>query len=385
MHSETCVHRPVLLVSDLHLSRAPAESANALSELLKRHENHELVVNGDLFDLALDPPRQDPIASICEILAVHQGLVRALRTHLERGSPVTLLAGNHDAALANPTSREKLLAELDLPARAPLDTAAWFIRRGGVHIEHGHFYDPDNAPNHPLSEWNYETEPLGIAMTRRFVAPNGATVFAHAYETTPLVGLLTTFAEFHVRAPVVIARYLATAGGLCMRARTKRGAWREEWQRGEGELEALAERLGIDLEVLERLARSGPKPTHHGVRETFMRLYFDRIFATFGTAGGLAGALFGHPQGLLLAALSSAYLAASVKRQGSRYTSLPGRRLRDAATGIRETTGCSHVIFGHTHVEDEVKGYANSGSFGCSRTSRPYLCIEAGQVSRVRL
>lgn len=383
MHPQTSQHRPVLLVSDLHLSRTPAKSADALSELLRHHQDHELVVNGDLFDLALDPPRQDPGTSMCDILALQSGLAQAMRAHLERGSPVTLLAGNHDAALADPMIRERLLLRLELNSSAPLSTDAWFIRRGGVHIEHGHFYDPDNAPNHPLSQWNPDTEPLGIAMTRRFIAPNGAMVFAHAYETTPLQGLLLTLSEFHVRAPLVIARYFATAGRLCMRARTKRRAWREEWERGEDALISLAERLGLDLDVLEQLARSGPAPTHHDFRRTFMRLYFDRIFATFGTVGGLGSAVLGNPQGLLLAALCSAYLVASVKSQGSRYTSLPGQRLRDAASTIRETTGAEHVIFGHTHVEDETQGYVNSGSFSFARSSRPYVRIEAGQVLRL--
>jgi hypothetical protein len=343
------------------------------------------VVNGDLFDLALDPPGQDPTTSMCEILSVHEVLSRALVGHLARGNPVTLLAGNHDAALANPASRQRVLTHLGLPSTAPLTIAPWFERRGPAPIEHGHFNDTDNAPNHPQSQWNHDTDPLGIAKTRRFNAPNGAMVFAHAYETTPLQGLFLTFSEFNVRAPLVIARYFATAGRLCMRARTKRRAWREEWQRGEEELEVLAKHLGIEIGVLERLTRSGPKPTHHGFRETFMRLYFDRIFATFGTAGGLASAALGNPQGLLLAALSSAYLLSSVRRQGSRYTSLPGQRLRDAAAGIRETTGVEQVIFGHTHVEDEASGYVNSGSFAFCRNSRPYVRIEAGRVTRLGL
>jgi hypothetical protein len=208
-------------------------------------------------------------------------------------------------------------------------------------------------------------------------------VFAHAYETTPLAGLRLTFTEFRARAPWVIARYFATAGRLCMRARTQRGAWQEEWQQGEHRLGVLAEHLGIEVGILERLTKSGPRPTHHGFRETFMRLYFDRIFATFGTAGGLAAAFLGHPEGLLLAALCSAYLVASVQSQGSRYTSLPGQRLRDAAASIRRVTGAAHVIFGHTHVEDETPGYVNSGSFAYARASRPFVRIEAGHVTRL--
>src|SRR5690606_3028854 len=166
--------RPVLVVSDMHLSRIPSQSAAALAELLTQHPSHELVIAGDFFELALDPPGKDPSESIGEILSSQPELSRALARHLEAGAPLTLLAGNHDASVASAATHRQILKTLGVSRGAPLSTFPWFIRRAGVHIEHGHFYDPDNAPTHPLSLWNYQTEPLGVAMTRRFVAPNGA-------------------------------------------------------------------------------------------------------------------------------------------------------------------------------------------------------------------
>ncbi|HEU5075382.1 MAG TPA: metallophosphoesterase [Polyangiaceae bacterium] len=376
--------RPVLVVSDLHLSRRACRSAAALAELLEQHPEHELVVAGDFFDLAFDPPSKDPAESIEEILGCHSELCGVLSERLARGVPVTLLAGNHDAAVSSEDTRARLKRVLGQPASVPLATFPWFVRRAGVHIEHGHFYDPDNAPNHPLCLWNPRTEPLGVAMTRRFVAPNHAMMFAGAYQVTPLAGLLQVLTEYRLRAPLVIANYFATAGGLCLRAHTQRATMVAESELGAQVLVEHSRALGVPAGDLEVLMGGGARPTHHRFRATFMRLYFDRIFAALGTATGLGIAAFGQPQGLLLAGVGAAYLVASVRTHGSRYSDLPGERLRGAAHRILETTDAKGVIFGHTHVEDAVPGYLNLGSFAFTEArERPYAEIDpSGKMSR---
>lgn len=378
--------RPVLVVSDVHLSCDPNSSAVALASLIDAHPEHELVVAGDLFDLAFDPPNKKPCESIEEILSCHVALCRSLAARLMRGVPVTLLAGNHDAQVAAPEAREGVCRVLGVPRDAPLATFPWFIRRAGVHIEHGHFYDPDNAPNHPLSLWNPSTEPLGVAMTRRFVAPNGAMMFAGAYQTTPLSGLMRVLTEYRLRSPLVIANYFAAAGGLCVRARTGRARMLAEARLGGEALDAHSTELGISVQVLEELLDEGARPTHHGFRDTFMRLYFDRIFAAFATTGGVFVAALGNLPGLWFAGLGALYLAASVKHQGSRYRDLPGERLRRAAERVRIATEASDVIFGHTHVEDVAAGYVNLGSFAFTRElGRPYAEISTeGEVRSLR-
>jgi hypothetical protein len=357
-----------------------------LAALVEAHPEHELVVAGDFFDLAFDPPSKDPCASIGEILGRHRALVHALGARLKRGVPVTLLAGNHDAAIGSPDAREHLLRALGLPEDVPLTTFPWFIRRAGVHIEHGHFYDPDNAPNHPLSQWDHRTEPLGVALTRRFIAPNGAMMFAGDYQVTPMAGFMQVLSEYRLRAPLVIANYFAAAGGLCVRAHTERRNMAEESERGTRALHEHSEQLGVTLGVLERLLGGGARPTHQGFRDTFMRLYFDRIFASFGTAAGLILGALGSPQGWLLAGAGASYLAFSVTRQGSRYLNLPGERLREAAERVLSASDATTVIFGHSHVEDQAAGYCNLGSFSFSSdAARPYAEIDAaGHVTRRR-
>ncbi len=341
------------------------------------------MVAGDLFDLALDPPDKSASDSIGEILSSHPALERALVEHLERGSRVTLLAGNHDPQVAAPEVRRRLLERWAVTREVALAAYPWFIRRGGVHIEHGHFYDPDNAPTHPLCAWDHRTEPLGVAMTRRFVAPNRAMMFAGAYEVTPLEGLLEVLSEYRFRAPMVIANYFTTAGGLCVRARTERRAMQAESARGSRALAEYSAELGVAVSMLEQLLLAGPRPTHHRVRDTFMRLYLDRIFAALGSVGGLLGGLFGSPQWLALTGVGAAYLAASVARQGSRYRDLPGARLRDAASFVLGATDATTVVLGHSHVEDADDGYLNLGSFAfAAERQRPYVEIEPG--GRVR-
>ena len=128
---------------------------------------------------------------------------------------------------------------LDLPESVPLTTFPWFIRRAGVHIEHGHFYDPDNAPNHPLSQWDHRTEPLGVALTRRFIAPNGAMMFAGAYQVTPMAGFMQVLSEYRLRAPLVRrdGRHLEVS-------------WDEAWDEIDRRLPPLLERHGRDAAAI---------------------------------------------------------------------------------------------------------------------------------------
>ncbi|HEV8244165.1 MAG TPA: metallophosphoesterase, partial [Polyangiaceae bacterium] len=156
--------RPLIVVSDVHLSHGGSRAtASALSRLIREHAGHEVVLSGDVFNLSCDEAGRDPTESVLDMLRPHDELRQALRQHLVLGSPVTFLAGNHDAAIMRAELRPALLSWLELDLAAPFSNLPWFIRRGGVHIEHGHVYDPDNAPSHPLWYGGPETEPLGVA------------------------------------------------------------------------------------------------------------------------------------------------------------------------------------------------------------------------------
>jgi predicted phosphodiesterase len=374
----TNAERPIVVVSDVHLSDTCSLAPGSdLARLLRSHPDHEVVMAGDLFDLSVSKPDDAP-ATLARLLFRHTEVKRALEEHVRRGAPLSIVAGNHDAALASDASRSALLDALGLAPDAPVTVSPWFVRRGALHIEHGHLYDPDNAPVHPLAPWSTETEPLGIALTRRFLAPGRALEFAHAHETTPLGGLIRCFQLFGARAPVLVLRYFATAIALCARAAQRPGVTAET-TRGDQALDDFAADAGVDRNRLEELVRGRLPPTHLSLRETFMRLYFDRVIATLALAGGAAvAATTRSALAALIAAGSGAYLAGSVLRSGSRYVGLTETRLRDAAGCVALATGAKLVVFGHSHRLDEASRYVNSGSFGYpGRRARPFLIADA--------
>ena len=372
------LQRPLLIVADVHLSEAQRlPVGDDLAQLVQRHPGHEVVLNGDSFDLSMAPHARDPSESLRRIAANHHRLRQALRCHLVAGYPVTFVAGNHDSELARDSLQGVLWSWLDLPEDAPLTVEPWLLRRGSVHIEHGHLYDPDNAPTHPLSCWSSRTEPLGIALTRRFLVPSGAWAFAHASDTTPLEGLLKAFRLYRYRAPNVVLSYYREAVRLWLQAGKQRDLAQER-SHGDAAMDAYARALRTNPAVLRTLTSTAPPPRHHDARETFYRLYLDRSGAAVVGAGAGLLALTGSAGALGLAALSAGYLAWSIHDSGvSRYAGEPERYLRNAAQTIARLTDAATVVMGHTHAEEDCGPYINSGSFAFpAQRQRPYLVVD---------
>jgi len=379
----TSASEPLAIASDVHLVQHGSEtSARRLGKLLEAHAGHEVVLAGDIFNLSLDAPSRDPAESVQSIVAQYPELVGALKQHLTHGHALTLIGGNHDAGVVTRGTRERLLALCGVSAGARLAIEPWFIRRGDVHIEHGHVYDPDNAPAHPLAAWSPETEPLGISLTRRFLSPHDAFTFAHAHHTTPLQGLVHAFKTFRGRAPLMVLHYFATASRLAAEAAVPERMGAEK-ARGAAAVPEFAERIQVSQKLVQDLLAALPRPTHEDFNETFHRLYFDRVVATLGMAGGATRVLLGGAVGGVVGgavALSGAlYLHRSVKKGVDRYSSLPVKRLYAGADLVRQVTGAKLVIFGHTHCEDEAEGYVNSASFTYTgRRGAPYLHVSGG-------
>jgi hypothetical protein len=380
-------NEPLAIASDVHLEATGSErSASRLARLILGHAGHEIVLAGDIFNLSLDVPSRDPSESVRDIVAGYPDLVSALRQHLTAGHALTLIGGNHDAGVVTRGTRERLLELCGLTGNARLAIEPWFIRRGGVHVEHGHVYDPDNAPAHPLAAWSPETEPLGISLTRRFLSPHDAFTFAHAHHTTPLQGFTHAIKTFRGRAPLIVLHYFVIASRLTTEAMVPERLGAEK-ARGGDAIAAFAARNHLSVDVVLALLAALPRPTHEDFKQTFFRLYFDRVLATLGVAGGAARVLFGGAGGVLggAMALSSAlYLHRSVKKGVDRYSSLPVKRLYEGAELVRRMTDARSVVFGHTHCEDEAEGYVNSASFTYTRRAgAPYLIVSpAGEIER---
>jgi len=372
------LERPLVVVSDVHLSHGTSrDTAFALGRLVERHPGHEIVLNGDVWNLSLDPPGRDPTESALAMLRPHGALCHTLRAHLAAGGRIVVVPGNHDAGVGKRSFRAALLAELELGGDAPLEVAAWLVRRGPVHVEHGHVYDPDNAPTHPLVPPAPGTEPLGVALTRRFLAPNDAFDFAHATEITPLEALARAFRVFGARTPLLLARYFVEAGRFSLEARFRPELLAEK-RAGDALFAIAAREAGVEASLLRALDEDRPRPTHESFEQAFFRLYFDRVAGVAGivAGGALVAALRGF-WGVGVGVGSALYLYESVRRGANRYEGLPVKRLRAAAARVAELTGAGLVVFGHTHVADSAPAYLNPGSFAYrSGPGRPYAYID---------
>jgi UDP-2,3-diacylglucosamine pyrophosphatase LpxH len=330
------------------------------------------VCAGDSFNLSVASTPDQSARRLAAILRAQPSVCDAIRQRLVEGAPVTLISGNHDAALVTERVRDALTHLLEVQPNSPLTVSPWFVRRGKIHIEHGHVYDPDNAPVHPLARWSSDCEPLGVALTRRVLAPTEAMALDHAHELTPLAGLLRTLRLFGPRGLGVVARYFGVSISLCWRAMTERDCAAER-QRSEQDVEPFAAGSGLDRVALERMLRAAPAPTHQNLRDTFRRLYLDRASAVAVLLGaGGAGLLVASPPAWAVAAAAAAYLVLSVWAEGtSRYAGVLEGRLRAAARTVGELSGASLVVFGHTHREDSSEGYLNPGAFGFPRGEAP--------------
>jgi hypothetical protein len=272
---------------------------------------------------------------------------------------------------------------MDLDDTFPLRVEPWWLRRAGLHLEHGHIWDPDNAPIHPLANSIYKHEPLGIALTRQVLAPTGAFLFAHAHQTTPLAGLKRALSELGLRAPEVILRYFAAGAKIFWEA-TSSGP--SQLQRtGELAIEAYAKRQEISPALLTQLVALRPMPRQASANAVFARLYLDRALATLVATSALTlGLIQAQYSFLLLAAAGALYLNASKGDRAHQYSSSLLARIRSAAQALAPVVEAKVVVFGHTHVPEAVEGYVNTGAFGFpGADGRPYLLVEAdGSLTR---
>ncbi|MCA9624855.1 MAG: metallophosphoesterase, partial [Myxococcales bacterium] len=284
----------MIVLGDLHLTRfTKAEVGLAFADLCERHPDEPIVVAGDFFDLSTDAPRAERAAAIEGVLAVHEPVRRALGRRLDAGQPVVLIGGNHDADLGQNDVGPILAKVLRLGAegRAALRCTPWFWRHRGVHLEHGHLYDPDNAPGHPL----IVGEPsLGVHFSAEFIHPTGAHRYLQNNDETPLKLLVSSFQWYGRRAPYVIYRYFHAAFAALARSGPLYRAHHES-ERGSDLHAHYAIEAGVPASVVDQLFAARAPSTLESLPATFARLYLDRVVATLLLTGGLACATTGRP------------------------------------------------------------------------------------------
>jgi predicted phosphodiesterase len=375
--------RRTIVLGDLHLVRdTPPEVTGDLVRLLDEHRGARVVVAGDLFDLSADFPRASSERALSAALASQHAARAAFAEHVDRGGELWLLGGNHDAAVGEPALRGALAEALGLRGDATdrLRTSPWFLRDEHVHFEHGHLYDPDNAPAHPLYA---ELRCLGVHFVEEFIAPTGAFRYLNANDDTPLKLFLRAFSWYGVRAPYVIYRYFHAAIGAMASSGPFFDAAREI-ERGRQLEGSFAEEVGLPHEVVAALVGLGESPTMSSLGATFQRVYFDRVLATISLLGGL-GAVATKRYGAATWALGVGALSMGISWAlgYDRYGGTVPERLERGAHQVAQTTGAKLVVLGHAHREAHGEIYANTGSFSFPREApgRPFLEIEGSAAA----
>ena len=367
-------------IGDLHLSsHTPREVASDAAALVRQHRGDRIVFVGDLLDLSADVPRVPSSRAIEEGLGAYPELCRALAEHVDAGGELRFVAGNHDPELGGDDAPVRIADVLDLRgvARQRIETTPWFFHEDGVHVEHGHLYDPDNAPAHPLV---VPSGSLGVHFVEEFIAPTGAYAYLNKNDGTPLELFLSAFRFYGPRGPYVVYRYFHAAA----LALTKAGpffAGTKERARGRELMDAFLEGVAAEPALVEALLAQAVTPTMESLRGTLARLYLDRVSGTIASATGLALLLAGKWRwGAALAAVGAAALATSWSMGHDRYGGHVDRRLADAGERLADATGASVVLFGHAHVATSSERYKNTGSFAFPKKEpgRPYVVVERG-------
>jgi UDP-2,3-diacylglucosamine pyrophosphatase LpxH len=368
-----------IVLADIHLTKgAPPAVVSDLVRLISAHPGERIVFAGDLFDLSAEPrAHADRAAAVQEVLDVQAPFRDALARHADQDGELWFVAGNHDAEVGTPPGSAALLRALGATgeARARIRTTPWFFEDGGVHYEHGHLFDPDNAPAHPLVDGDAS---LGVLFVEEFIAKTGAHRYLNANDSPPLELFLAAFRWYGPRAPFVVYQFFeAAAVALSKSGPRHRGA--AERVAGAALEAAFAEAAGCTPAIVRALLAEAAEPTLARTRDTFLRLYLDRVSATLALGGGLGALAFGRRTlGFSSLAVGAAIMGASWARRHDRYSGRVEATLRACAARVAEITASEVVIFGHTHVEALELPYANTGSFAFPRSGqgRPYLAID---------
>lgn len=377
---------PTIVVADVHLTRyTPPEVTSSLAGVIERNAGSRLVIAGDLLDRSAE--EQPP--SLDELFGRHPSLRRALGEHIGRGAELVLCAGNHDAELKDDGMRRELarVLALDTAATERLVVSPWIWRSGALHVEHGHLYDPDNAPAHPLVG---EAPSLGVRFVKDFIAPTRAYTYLNRNDKMPLELFLEAFTRYGARGPYVVAQYFRTA--FAALAASGPSPIERERREGEALVASFAERIGMPAEDLAQLGARAPEPTMARLDATFARLYLDRVAATVSLLGAGTLAVLGRRRAAAAAfAFGAVAMLTSWARSRDRYGGRVVERLVDGARLVAEVTGARAVVFGHAHRPELREGYANPGSFafpvgrertylrigGTIDTPAPELCTAA--------
>lgn len=362
--------RRTIVLADLHLTRdTPRRIAGTLVRFLDAHRGCRLLIAGDFFDFCAEFPTSP---SPQRIFSAHEDLMFAFRAHFDAEGELFVVVGNHDWAMTSPSFATELREVLGVPPCHPerLQIHPWFLQTEGIFLEHGHRYDPDNAPAHPLSP---RPTLLGTLMAEQVLARTQATALLRFHEYGPLMLLWQTWILYRGRTPRIALAFFASAA-KAIRLSGSRLWFEEERRAGEQRYADFERKASLPADKLQTLLLLSARPTLTSSRATFYRLRCDRVFLFLMTAATC-----------ILASVTTAnswFVPWSLPALvfGLLFALRPARNptsmmLKEAALAVREATKAELVIFGHAHEEFVCCGYANPGSFSFphQRGMHPYL------------
>lgn len=380
-----------LIVSDTHLSRVcpdgvqgtdyrkraalfDDELAHLIDRAIVRSRNAtlEIALNGDLFDFDAPPvptssraalpdarthEESGAVLEITGILRDHPAIVRALGRALHSGNRVVFVSGNHDAQLVFQGVRDAVSEILSASAnlyggyRDSVVFRSLFHRTpDGVHIEHGHAYDPFCVLDVPL--------PYVDGHTTRLENTIGSVVSYHAPAALP--DLCPYDADpFGLRPKELVKSVLSrvTTGDIdaarCADATTK---------------------------LVHELSRVEAARSDHG-----MQMFCEIVADESGVHRDEVAqhvSMFAQKAGVDHLANDETW---------ANHSADLDRRAREVMRKIASIYECRGVVFGHTHVPwaDESGGvfYANAGSWvpaGCDRTATGTYAWVESDVNGIR-
>lgn len=402
----------VVVVSDLHLGEPePGDSAwqrhrqarffpdgelatlaAAVRARLAPGDRLEWVFGGDV--LELDGPEVDggetrypteardaraATVTVRRILAAHPGFVDVVVGLLDDGHTVTFVAGNHDVQLTLPEVAAALIDALvercaaPSAARGRLAVRPWFHRASlGVHVEHGHQYDPYCAYRNPVAPLaphaGRSAETMGSLSFRNLLQRMG---YFNAHDERSFMLSVPAYLAHWARRYAFGPRSLAATwfvGAL----RTVRALLRARpGARGRAAIEARARE---DLRAYVAAARGEPTDDARAVRHAALfaepadaalgrvlrELHLDQVACSLVAGLGLAlafagGSVVGRAAGAALIALALAFPIVQAWLSPKRALAEDQRRVDGVARALADVYADAEaptraVVFGHTHA-----------------------------------
>jgi UDP-2,3-diacylglucosamine pyrophosphatase LpxH len=398
-----------VVISDVHLSESvpgddlwmryrqrrfsPDEELGELFDHLAiatRGQALTLVFNGDVFDFdapSIDgetikkdspPPTEAEAADVLErILRDNPRFVEGIAALVNLGHRCVFISGNHDAQMSWPAVRARLLDVVARIAGRSLEDRitfrSWFFRsEDGIHVEHGHQYDPYCSFRHPMEPFTHDgtmVQPTMGSLSYRHLVAHMGYFNPHVDSTFMLTAgkYIAHWARYYARSRHSLAGTWASGAIKVMRDLILH-RMPNDAEILDKSTELAVNETGAPRDALKAHASLFARPVNEHAHRALRELWLDRValvgagVAVVGIAA-VAGAVPAAVATIGCAGAFVAYEALVPKPTlDSIYDHTAGRQRE-----IAKLHGARAIVMGHTHKAFArwVDGvfYGNSGTW----------------------